>query len=100
MLLSDYAGLVQIARSQGNNFSDVRSWWPALKCFQDKAFRPSGHGLYAAKCYPSLNQAIMRKDRSAISPGRVEPCELALRRYDQALRVDLFSRIVWLALAG
>ena len=39
----------------------MRSWWPALKSFQDKAFRPSGHGLYAAKCYPSLNQADFQR---------------------------------------
>src|SRR4051794_36810369 len=50
-------GLVQVARIQGNTFLDVRPCYSGRNSSQSKAFRPIGRGLYAAKCYPGLNQA-------------------------------------------
>ena len=50
-------GLVQVARSRGNTFLDVRPCCSGRKRCRNNAFRASVQGLYAAKCYLGLNQA-------------------------------------------
>ena len=55
-------GLVQIARLQGNTFCKVRPGCSSHKPCQNKTLRRKTGGLYAAKCYPGLNQAQVTMD--------------------------------------
>ncbi len=61
-------GLVQVARSRGNTFLDVRPCCSGRKRCRNNAFRASVQGLYAAKCYLGLNQADLADQRRSV-PG-------------------------------